>query len=172
MTSLDVYVTVKYKSLLLMPRAVEKLWALSSPLYIPLKGTEWSSHNLDRPTPISDLSWYTQFISRRMRMAGHVARWGEKRYTNRGLLGKPEVNRPLARWEHNIKLSLQVEWEFVHWIRLDEDKERQRDVWPRQSNYGFRIMRGFSLRGMELVASSEGICCVELVIHFSLVNIL
>jgi hypothetical protein len=121
----------KVKSLLLMPRAVEKLWVLSSPLYIPLKGTEWSSHDVDRPTPISDLSWYIQFISRRMRTAGHVARWGEKRNTNRVLLGKTEVNRPLARWEHNIKLSLQVEWEFVNWIGLDEDREKQREAWPR-----------------------------------------
>jgi len=47
----------------------------------------------------------------RMRLAGHVARIGERRSAHRVLMGKPEGKRPLAgskrRWEDNIKVNLQ-----------------------------------------------------------------
>ena len=35
--------------------------------------------------------------SRRMRWTGHVARMGERRCVYRGLVGEPEVKRPLER---------------------------------------------------------------------------
>ena len=45
-----------------------------------------------------------------MRLAGHVARIGERRDVYRGLVGKPERKRPLGRpsrrWEDNIKMDL------------------------------------------------------------------
>jgi hypothetical protein len=48
--------------------------------------------------------------SRRMRLAWHVARNGEKRNAYRILVGKPEGKRPLARprlrWVDNIKMDL------------------------------------------------------------------
>jgi hypothetical protein len=48
--------------------------------------------------------------SRRMRLAGHVARMGEKRKTYRLLVGKPEGKRPLGRprrsWVYNIRMDL------------------------------------------------------------------
>jgi hypothetical protein len=48
--------------------------------------------------------------SRRMRLAGHVARIGEKRNAYRILVGKPEGKRPLGRprrrWVDNIKINL------------------------------------------------------------------
>ena len=48
--------------------------------------------------------------SRRIRLAGHVARVREKRGVYRVLVGKPEGNRSLARprrrWEDNIKKDL------------------------------------------------------------------
>jgi len=44
-----------------------------------------------------------------MRLAGHVARMGERRGVNRSLVGKPEGNRPLERpmcsWEDNIRIE-------------------------------------------------------------------
>jgi len=47
---------------------------------------------------------------RRMRWAGYVARMGEGRGVNRGLVWKPEGKRPLGRprrrWEDNIKMDL------------------------------------------------------------------
>jgi hypothetical protein len=48
--------------------------------------------------------------SRRMRLAGHVARIEEKRNTYRILVGKPDGKRPLGkprhRWVNSIKIDL------------------------------------------------------------------
>jgi hypothetical protein len=48
--------------------------------------------------------------SRRMRLAGHVARMGEKRNVYRILVGKPEgkrlLGRPRCRWVDNIKMEI------------------------------------------------------------------
>jgi hypothetical protein len=54
--------------------------------------------------------------SRRMRLAGHAARMGEKRNTYRILVGKPEGKRPLGRpkrrWVDNIKMDLrEIGWD-------------------------------------------------------------
>jgi hypothetical protein len=54
--------------------------------------------------------------SRRMRLARHVARMGQKRNAYRLLVGKPEGNRPLGsprrRWVVNIRMDLgEVEWD-------------------------------------------------------------
>ena len=49
--------------------------------------------------------------SRRMRLAGHVARMGEERGAYRVLVGKPEgktpLGRPRCRWVDNIRTDLQ-----------------------------------------------------------------
>jgi hypothetical protein len=46
----------------------------------------------------------------KMRVAGHVARMGDKRVTYGGLMGRPEgripFGRPRHRWENNIKIDL------------------------------------------------------------------
>jgi len=48
---------------------------------------------------------------RRKRLAGHVARMGERRGVYRVLVVKPEGKRPLGRprrrWEDSIKVDLQ-----------------------------------------------------------------
>jgi hypothetical protein len=67
--------------------------------------------------------------SRRMRLAGHVARMGEGRGVYRVLVGRPEGKRPLGRprhrWEDNIKMDL---WEIgingANWILLAQDRVR------------------------------------------------
>jgi hypothetical protein len=61
--------------------------------------------------------------SRRMRLAGHVARIGAKRNAYRLLVGRPEGNRPLGRprrrWVYNIRMVLgEVGWDDVDWIGL------------------------------------------------------
>ena len=61
--------------------------------------------------------------SRRMRLAGHVARMGERRDVYRVLVGKPEGKRPLGRsrrrWKDNIKIDLQeVGFGSMDWIEL------------------------------------------------------
>jgi hypothetical protein len=49
--------------------------------------------------------------SRRMMLAGHVARMGERRGVYRTLVGKPEGKRPLVsprrKWENNMKMDIQ-----------------------------------------------------------------
>jgi hypothetical protein len=69
--------------------------------------------------------------SRRMKLAGHVARMGEKKITYRLLIGKPERKRPLGRprhtWVDNIRMDLgEVRWGDVDWICLAQDKNRWR----------------------------------------------
>jgi hypothetical protein len=64
---------------------------------------------------LNDMYWSPNIVrvinSRRMRLAGHVARMGEMRGVYRVLVGKPEVKRPLGRprrrWEDNLKVDLQ-----------------------------------------------------------------
>jgi hypothetical protein len=50
--------------------------------------------------------------SRKIRLAGHVARMREKRNTYSILVGKPEEKRPLGRprrrWEDNIKMNVRA----------------------------------------------------------------
>ena len=58
-----------------------------------------------------------------MLFSGHVARMSERRGIYRGLVGKPEGNRPLGkprhRWKNNTKMGLQeVECEDMDWIEL------------------------------------------------------
>jgi hypothetical protein len=65
--------------------------------------------------------------SRRVRWVGHVARMREGRGVYRGLVGKPEVKRPLERprrrWENNIKLDLrEIGIDRANWIRLAQDR--------------------------------------------------
>jgi hypothetical protein len=66
--------------------------------------------------------------SRRMRLAGHVARMGENRNAYRLLVGKPEGKRPLGRsrrrWADNIKIYLlEIGCGGVDWIGLAQDRE-------------------------------------------------
>jgi hypothetical protein len=69
--------------------------------------------------------------SRRMKWAGHVARFGETRGVYRVLVGKPEgkgpLGRPRRRWEDNIKADLQeVECEGMDWIEVAQDRQSLR----------------------------------------------
>jgi hypothetical protein len=61
--------------------------------------------------------------SRKMRLAGHVARMGEKKNVYRLLVGKTEGKRPLGRprrrWVENIKMDLlEIGCGGVDWIGL------------------------------------------------------
>jgi len=69
--------------------------------------------------------------SRRMRLAGHVARMGDRRGVYRVLVVKPEGTRPLGkprrRWENNIKMDLQeIGCVVMDWNKLAQDKDRWR----------------------------------------------
>jgi hypothetical protein len=69
--------------------------------------------------------------SKRTRLAGHVARMGERRGAYRVLVGRPEGKRPLGRprrrWEDNIKMDLrEIGIDGESWIRLAQDRVRWR----------------------------------------------
>jgi len=66
--------------------------------------------------------------SRRIRLAGHVTRMGERRGVYRILVVKPEgkrsLGRPRCRWEGNIKME--VGCRAMEWMDLAWDRERWR----------------------------------------------
>jgi hypothetical protein len=69
--------------------------------------------------------------SRRMRLAGHVARMGAKRNVYRILVGKPEgrrqLGRPRHRWMDNIKVDLrEIGWDDMDCIDLAQDRDQWR----------------------------------------------
>jgi len=74
----------------------------------------------------SSPSTFRAIKSRRMRLAGHVARLGERRRVFRVLVWKPEGKRPLGRhrlrWEDNIKMNLQEVgcgvWTGSSWLKI------------------------------------------------------
>jgi len=58
----------------------------------------------------------------RMRLAGHVARIGD-RFAYRVLVGRPERKRQFGRhkhrWKNNIKIDLhEIEWRSMDWVAL------------------------------------------------------
>jgi hypothetical protein len=60
-------------------------------------------HNEELHSLYSSPSIIRMIKSRRMKLAGHVARMGEKRIAYRILVGKPEEKRPLGRprrWQY------------------------------------------------------------------------
>jgi len=66
--------------------------------------------------------------SRRMKLAGHVARMGEGRDVHRILVWKPEGKRPFRRtrrrWEDNIKMDLREVrggGDWMEWLRIGTD---------------------------------------------------
>jgi len=68
-------------------------------------------HNEDLNDPYSSPNIIRVIKSRIIRLAGYVARMGDRRGAYRSLVGRPEGRRPLGRhrrrWEYNIKVNLQ-----------------------------------------------------------------
>ncbi|KAJ4444094.1 hypothetical protein ANN_05883 [Periplaneta americana] len=72
-----------------------------------------------------------EFLNRRLRWTGHVARKGESRNAYRVLVGRPVGKRPLGRprrrWEDNIKMDLrEVGYDDREWINLTQNREQWR----------------------------------------------
>jgi hypothetical protein len=88
-------------------------------------------HNEELHYLYSSPSIIRMINSRRMRMAGHVARMGAKSNAYRILVGKPEGKRPLGRprhrWVDNIKMDLrEIGWDGMDWIDLAHDRDQWR----------------------------------------------
>jgi hypothetical protein len=69
--------------------------------------------------------------SRRIILAGHIARKGDRRGAYRVLVGRPEGRRPLGRprprWGEGIKVDLkEVGWVGMDWIDMAQDRNRWR----------------------------------------------
>jgi hypothetical protein len=95
---------------------------------------EWMKlHNEELHNLYSSPDIIRQVKSRRIRLAGHVARMGEERKVYKVLVGKSEGKRPLGRprrrWEDGIRMDLrEIGLEGVYWIRLAQDRDRWRAV--------------------------------------------
>jgi len=68
--------------------------------------------------------------SRRMKLAGHVVRTGDRKRAYRVLVWRPEGKRPLGRprrrWEDNIIMGLK-KWDGgMNWICLAQNRDRWR----------------------------------------------
>jgi hypothetical protein len=67
--------------------------------------------------------------TRRIRLAGHVARMEQNRNAYRILVRKPKGKRPLGRPRRrcvgNIKMDLkEIGWDDMDWIDLAQDREQ------------------------------------------------
>jgi hypothetical protein len=90
-------------------------------------------HNRELRDSYSSLSMIRMIKSSRMRWAGHVARWGNKRNRCMLLVGKPERNRLLGRpkcgWVDNNEMDVaEVEWGGVGCIGMAWDKDNLRGL--------------------------------------------
>jgi hypothetical protein len=70
-------------------------------------------------------------MSRRVRLAGNEVCMGEKKNAYRSMVGKPEgkgpQERPIRRWEYNIKIDLrEIGWSGMDWIDLAHDRGQWR----------------------------------------------
>jgi len=95
---------------------------------------EWRRlHNEELNDLYSSTNIVRVIKSRRICLAGHVARMGEQRGMYRVLLGEPEgrrlLGRPRRRWVDNIRMDLQeVGCGYMDWIGLVQDRERWRTL--------------------------------------------
>jgi hypothetical protein len=84
-------------------------------------------HNGELRNLYSSLNIITQIKSRRMRLAGHVARMEEERNVYRLLVGKPEGETPLERSRRRCKDGIKMDlretgwglWSGFIWLRIE-----------------------------------------------------
>ncbi|KAJ4445714.1 hypothetical protein ANN_12399 [Periplaneta americana] len=93
---------------------------------------EWRKlHNAELHALYTSPDIIRNIKSRRLRLAGHVARMDESRNAYRVLVGRPEgkipLGRPRRRWEDNIKMDLRkVGYDGRDWINLAQDRDQWR----------------------------------------------
>jgi hypothetical protein len=85
-------------------------------------------HNEELHNLYSSPSIIRMIKSRGMRLAGHVARMGEKRNACSISVGNREGKRPLGRarrWMDNINIDLrEIGWGGMNWIDLAQDRDQ------------------------------------------------
>jgi hypothetical protein len=100
---------------------------------------EWQKLHNEEQNDLYSLPNIVRVVkSRRMKLAGHVARMGEDRGVHRVLVGK-------RRWEDNIKMDLQeVGWGGGDWMELAQDRDRWRALVGTVRNFRVSLMQGIS----------------------------
>jgi hypothetical protein len=88
-------------------------------------------HNEELHNVYCSLSIIRMIKSRRMKLAGHVSRMGEKRNAHRILVAKLERKGSLGRqrrwWLDNMKVDLrETGWDGTNWIELAQDRDQWR----------------------------------------------
>jgi hypothetical protein len=95
-----------------------------------VKGGWRKPHNVDLHNLYSLPNIIRMMKSRRMRLAEHVRRMGEKRNEYRllvGMLERRALGRPRHIWVDNNKMALaEIEWGGVDWIGLAQDRNTWR----------------------------------------------
>jgi hypothetical protein len=77
-------------------------------------------HNQELHNLYSSPDIIRQIKSRRMGLAGHVARMGEERKVYKVLIGKPEGKRPIGRPRLRLKDGIRMGLREIGWVcRLD-----------------------------------------------------
>ena len=107
------------------------LWRILGPKREEVTG-EWRKLNSEQPNDLYTSRNFVRVIkSRRMRLAGRVARMVKRRGVYGVLVRKPDWKRPLGRprrrWEDNIKMDLyEVGCGSMDWIQLAQGRDRWR----------------------------------------------
>jgi hypothetical protein len=89
----------------------------------------------------------------RMRLAGHVARTGEKRNAYRILVESQKErdhweDRGVGVWVDNIRMYLrEIEWDGLHWIHLARDEDKWRALVKTVMNLRLSKIAGTFLSG-------------------------
>jgi hypothetical protein len=120
-------------------------------------------HNEELHNLCSSLIIIRIIKSRRIRLAGHVARMRVKRNAYRILVGNPEGKRPLGRsrhrWKDNIRMDLrEIGWCGMDWIDLAQDRDQWRAVVNTVMNLRVAYNFGKFLNSCATGGSMELVC--------------
>jgi hypothetical protein len=104
--------------------------------------------------------------SRKMRLAGHLARMREKGNAYRILVGKPEGKSPLGKprrtWVDNNEMNLrEFVWDGMDWIDLAQDRNQWRALVNTVMNLRVPQNAGKFLSSCTIGGFSEGLSCTN-----------
>jgi hypothetical protein len=106
------------------------VWRICGSKGDEVKGGWRKQHNVELHDLYSSSSIIRMIESRRMRLAEHVARMGEKngyRILVGNSKGKRPLGRPKRKWMDNNKMDLtEIRWDSMDWIDLVQDRDQWR----------------------------------------------
>jgi hypothetical protein len=95
-------------------------------------------HNEELHNSYSCPSIVRMIKSRRMKLAGHITRMGQRWILVGKSEGKRQLGKPRRRWVDNIKMDLrEIGWDGMYCIDLAQDREQWRA--PVNTVMNFRI---------------------------------